>query len=185
MCKLYVSDLRGESRRTTTLNPMFSDPIAECRPRQKPVAIGNQYMRKTRLASLDINFPSCMTARCGTPGGCAMVKPSHCVPGNCKLQPMCLNQNGKTFDVFGLCEGWNVSACAFTSCLVGSDCVLQQVTCIRAPWYRILTLSDYGSSRQVSVIRLLNVNHAPETKNAAKTSCIRIVSLVAQISCVT
>ncbi|CAL2038995.1 unnamed protein product [Caenorhabditis brenneri] len=76
-------------------------PIAQCRPKT-PQSDG----------------PSCMTARCKTPAGCAMIKPMSCAHDkNCKLQPACIHEN----------------ACAATSCLAGTECVLHEVQCIRAP----------------------------------------------------
>ncbi|EFO91797.1 hypothetical protein CRE_07784 [Caenorhabditis remanei] len=86
-------------------------PIAECRPKKniKPLV----QLREPRQTG-----PSCMTARCGTPAGCAMVKPSNCGnKNNCELRPACIHEN----------------ACIATSCLVGTQCVLHEVQCVKAP----------------------------------------------------
>ncbi|EGT53964.1 hypothetical protein CAEBREN_03418 [Caenorhabditis brenneri] len=108
-------------------------PIAECRPKA-PQSDG----------------PSCMTARCGTPAGCAMIKPMSCAHDkNCKLQPACIHEN----------------ACAATSCSVGTECVLHEVQCIRAPCNPIAQcepIQRSGDSR---------CKKANETWAQCKTAC--------------
>lgn len=91
-------------------------PVAECRPKKniKPLV----QLREPRQTSTG---PSCMTARCGTPGGCALTRPMSCdtrdANGMCPIQVGCVQEN----------------PCAATSCLVGTQCVLHEVQCIRAP----------------------------------------------------
>ncbi|CCQ25690.1 TIL domain-containing protein [Caenorhabditis elegans] len=92
------------------------NPIPTCRPKDLRLIKPLIQPRERRQAG-----PSCMTARCGTPAGCAMVRPSGCIGSTvekgCELMPMCIH----------------VNACASTSCLVGSQCVLHQVQCFTQP----------------------------------------------------
>ncbi|PIC30613.1 hypothetical protein B9Z55_021799 [Caenorhabditis nigoni] len=58
---------------------------------------------------------TCANVLCKNPGGCAMVEP---FPGG-KLQPQCLDASCKT--------------CQTTKCTANQQCVMIQVTCVKAP----------------------------------------------------
>ncbi|CBX32971.2 Protein CBG20702, partial [Caenorhabditis briggsae] len=89
-------------------------PTPECRPKKliQPFPV-----REPR----QVQDGTCMTVRCGTSGGCALTRPMSCdtlkPDGKCPLRAGCVEEN----------------PCAATSCLVGTQCVLHEVQCIRAP----------------------------------------------------
>ncbi|CAO4382630.1 unnamed protein product [Caenorhabditis nigoni] len=86
-------------------------PVPECRPQELTDVIPFQ-LRKKRQADA-----TCLTVRCATPGGCALIRPLTCLNPNpdlsCPIHAGCVQAN----------------PCAAMRCAAGSQCVLTEVAC--------------------------------------------------------
>ncbi|CAO4382635.1 unnamed protein product [Caenorhabditis nigoni] len=115
-------------------------PVPECRPRPiirppiKPYPVKPplpvEAARKKRQTDV-----TCLTAKCATPGGCAMTRPLNCdtpnSDGSCPLQAGCVQEN----------------PCHTIDCSDGTQCVLHEVICVTAPCNPVPTCEPIGDSR--------------------------------------